>query len=61
LTENDLFLLSEHPKGTIPLDIGHVNILIKIHKRHINNISIKCKSVKTVKDITRKFKNTGNK
>jgi len=60
--ELNLFLLSVNPKGTKPLDIGHVNkeYSNKIHKKHTNNISIKFKYAKTVKDISRKFKYTGN-
>ena len=58
----NLFLLSVNTKGTKSLDIGHVNkeYSNKIHKRHINNISIKYKYGKTVKDISRKFNYTGN-
>jgi len=54
----NLFLLSVNPKGTKPLDIGHVNkeYSNKIHKKCINNISIKFKYAKTGKDISRKLK-----
>lgn len=61
--ELNLVLLSVNPEGTKPLDTGHINkeYSNKLHKKLINNISIKFKYAKTVKDISRKFKNTGNK
>jgi len=61
--ELKLFLLSVNPEGKKPLDIGHVNkeYSNKLHKKHINNISIKLKYAKTVKDISGEFKYTGNK
>jgi hypothetical protein len=58
----DFFLLSVNPKGTKPLDREHVNkeYSYKIHKRRINNISIKFKYAHTGKDISTKFNYTGN-